>query len=71
MGYHFINDKYRNHWLLLASIFFYAWGAPLFIFVVLATIIVDFFLVNQIYRATQHHKKKWLIASLLLNLGML
>lgn len=71
LGYHFINDKYKNHWLLLASIFFYAWGAPLFIFVVLATIIVDFFLVNQIYRAAQQHKKKWLIASLLLNLGML
>ncbi|MCO5259168.1 MAG: MBOAT family protein [Crocinitomicaceae bacterium] len=69
--YHFIHPTYKNYWILFASIFFYAWGAPLFVFAVLGTTIVDFFIVNQIYKAPAIHKKKWLIASLVLNLGML
>lgn len=64
--------KYRNITILLFSIFFYAWGAPRFIFVILSTTILDFFLVKQIYYSKSNYKKKiWLIISLLINIGLL
>lgn len=69
--YHFIDRKYKNYWILIASIFFYAWGAPSFIFLVLATTITDFYIVNQIYHSKLARKKKWLVVSIILNLGML
>lgn len=72
LGYHFIDKKYKNYWVLTASIFFYAWGAPKFIFVVLGATIIDFFVVNKIFSSNSlQTKKKWLILSLILNLGLL
>lgn len=72
MVYYFIDKKYKNYWVLVASIFFYAWGAPKFIFVVLGTAIIDFFVVNQIFSSDNpKSKKRWLILSLMLNLGLL
>ncbi len=35
--------KLRNPWLLLSSLFFYAWGETWFVFVMLASILVDYF----------------------------
>jgi len=69
--YHFTPSKYKNAVLLGSSIFFYAWGAPLFIFVLLLSTVIDFYLVGQLYRARGALKKKWLIASLVMNLGLL
>ncbi|MDD2324203.1 MAG: hypothetical protein PHQ69_11395, partial [Bacteroidales bacterium] len=37
--------KWKNLWILLTSILFYAWGAPDFIFIVVGSIIADFYLV--------------------------
>ena len=39
-----LDRKFRNYWILLASVFFYAWGAPSFVFIVLASVLVDFYL---------------------------
>lgn len=70
--YHFIDKKYKNYWILASSIFFYAWGAPKFIFVVLTAAIVDYSLVNKMHAVENPtHKKRWLVFSLLLNLGLL
>lgn len=70
--YYFIDKKYKNYWILLASSFFYAWGAPKFIFAVVGTAVLDYFLVNQLHKSTaQKRRKAWLFCSLLLNLGML
>ena len=72
LGYYFIDKKYKNYWVLVSSIFFYAWGAPKFIFVVLGATILDFFIVNKIYSSkTSRTKKRWLVLSLMLNLGLL
>lgn len=35
--------KAKNPILLASSIFFYSWGAPKFIFVILGTTLLDFF----------------------------
>lgn len=63
--------KYKNYTALLASVFFYAWGAPKFIFVVLAVLVIDYYLGNRIYQTEGKQKKLYLLASILLNVGML
>ncbi len=64
--------KLKNAVILLASIFFYAWGAPLFIFAILATTTADFYLVQTMHkRSTEKSRKLFLVLSLCLNLGML
>lgn len=64
--------KLKNLVLLLSSIFFYAWGAPLFIFAILATTTVDFYFVKLLYNAqTEQKRKMFLVLSLCLNIGML
>ena len=64
--------KFKNYTLLLASIFFYSWGAPKFIFVILASTIVDFYIVKQLFLSVnQQRKKLFLASSIVLNLGLL
>ena len=71
-AYLIIDRKFKNVLLLLASIFFYSWGAPLFIFVILGTTTLDFFLVRKMYFTTKESKRKlFLILSLFLNVGLL
>ena len=70
--YVLLPKSWKNHWALLVSILFYAWGAPNFIYVVLATSLLDFYLVRAIYNAeNQARKKLFLSTSLVLNLGLL
>jgi alginate O-acetyltransferase complex protein AlgI len=70
--YHLAPNKFKNSVILLASIYFYSWGGPKFIFVILGTTFLDFFLVNAMHnQKTKQGKKKFLILSLLLNLGLL
>lgn len=64
--------KYKNYTLLLASILFYSWGGPVFIFVILATTALDYWLVKQIEKSeSARRKKRLLIVSLSMNLGIL
>lgn len=70
--YHLAPDKFKNAVILVASIYFYSWGGPKFIFVILGTTFLDFFLVNAMYnQKTKSARKKFLILSLLLNLSLL
>lgn len=64
--------RWKNMWLLLASILFYSWGAPKFLFAVLGTTMVDFFLVRAMDRSENERRRKLLlILSLTINLGLL
>lgn len=70
--YFFIDKKYKNGVILLGSIFFYAWGAPKFIFVILFTTFLDFHLVTWMDRTANETKRKvMLILSVSVNLGLL
>lgn len=62
--------KFKNAVLLIGSVFFYSWGSPIFIFVILFTTLLDFFLVKAMY---QSKGRKWifLVISLTINLGLL
>jgi alginate O-acetyltransferase complex protein AlgI len=70
--YVLLPQKAKNYWALLVSILFYAWGAPSFLYVVLSTSIIDFYLVQALYKSEQQQRKKlFLTISVLLNLGLL
>ena len=69
--YYIADKKYKNFVALAASVFFYAWGAPEFIFVVLASITADFYLVQQMYKSEGKRQKLLLTASIILNIGLL
>jgi alginate O-acetyltransferase complex protein AlgI len=72
LAYHLVPNKHKNAFILAFSVFFYSWGGPKFIFAILATTFVDFFLVNAMHNAkTKGSKRQFLILSLCLNLGLL
>lgn len=69
--YYLLPRVAKNPFALLASIFFYAWGAPTFVFIVLGSILLDFYVVKVMDRSAGR-KKGWLLAvSMMLNIGLL
>ena len=72
LTYYFTPNRYKNILLLAFSIFFYSWGAPKFIFVILATTLVDFYLVKLMDNANNERLRKLLLLlSLSINVGLL
>jgi alginate O-acetyltransferase complex protein AlgI len=69
--YFILGRKYRNYFTLLASIVFYSWGAPRFLFIVLGSIILDFYVVRRMYSSTGKDKRLLLWISIVLNVGLL
>lgn len=63
--------KYRNGWILLASLFFYAWGEPIYILVMIASITVNWLFGNVISAADDKKAKTALILCLVFNLALL
>jgi len=70
--YGLVPRSWRNSVLFAASCFFYSWGAPQFLFILLASCAVDYIL-SQRMDATPEKadKKKFLWAGLALNVGLL
>ncbi len=71
LAYYLAPYKHRNLIALMASIFFYAWGAPKFIFVLLISLFFDFYLVKQINETQGKASKRALSVSVFLNIGLL
>ncbi|MCF8371077.1 MAG: hypothetical protein K9H64_05605 [Bacteroidales bacterium] len=70
--YHVLPRSWKNYWVLLASIAFYSWGAPKFIFAALGAMILNFYIVRFMSNASLPGKRKCLMQlSLLLNVGLL
>ncbi|MFA7081592.1 MAG: MBOAT family O-acyltransferase [Bacteroidales bacterium] len=70
--YNLVPKKLKNYVILIASLFFYAWGAPKFIFVVILSIITTFYLVRTINTSANQKKRKILLfVGVFLNLGLL
>ena len=63
-------NKYVNVFLLLASLFFYAWGEPVYVFLMLASILVNFF-VGLALDKYRNRSKIILILDIIFNLGLL
>ncbi len=69
--YFIIGKRLKNLFALIASVFFYAWGAPDFIFIVLGSIVTDFYLVKWMNKSEGEKKKLLVAASVFLNVGLL
>jgi alginate O-acetyltransferase complex protein AlgI len=61
----------RNSVALLGSLLFYAWGAPLFVYVLLAGTLIDYRLSLTIAAREAGGRKPWLWCSIVLNVGLL
>ena len=70
IAYHIVGHKYRNYVLLVSSLVFYAWGAPKFVFLLLASLTANFYVVRQIHRDA-NRKQLYLWSSVLINIGLL
>lgn len=65
------NIDFQNSWLLLVSILFYAWGEPVFVFVLLISSVVNWMIGEKIKSSDEIiAKKTMLIATIMLNLGI-
>jgi alginate O-acetyltransferase complex protein AlgI len=73
LGLYFLADRrYKNTLVLLASILFYSWGAPKFVFLLLASTYLDFYLVRWMHYCLDTGRKRALLAlSISLNVGLL
>lgn len=71
--FYFLSSKKNKNWVILAfSIFFYSWGAPKFVFLLLASTFIDFYLVRFMHQTEAQRRKKILLGlSITLNLGLL
>ncbi len=70
--YYLADTKYKNGVIVVFSLWFYMWGAPLFVFVIAGSIIADFFLSHKIYNSNSPRiKKRWLIFSVCFNVSIL
>ena len=70
--YYFLPIRLRNLWIVLGSIFFYSWGAPKFIMVILGTTLLDFFLVKWMDKTQEGNRKKAILTIIvLINIGLL
>ncbi|MCC6385640.1 MAG: MBOAT family protein [Bacteroidia bacterium] len=70
--YYLAPKNLKNIVILISSIFFYSWGAPKFIFVILGTTFLDFHLVRWMAHTERIlHRRLMLTLSVSVNLGLL
>ena len=69
LSYWLAPNRFRNPLLLFISLSFYAWGEPLFVFVLICMTAVNFWFIRQLDQST--NRKRWLIGYLVLNIGFL
>jgi len=67
------NLKYQNILIIVASYVFYGWWDWRFLFLILFSTVLDFYLGQQIYKNTENKKKTryWLWLSVFFNIGLL
>ena len=73
LGYYLIRDNYRIGFLLLVSLFFYAWGEPKYVLIMLLTIVINysFGLLISKFIAERKLAKVFLIIAVVCNIGIL
>ena len=73
LGYYIIHPRLRNPFLLAASLFFYAWGEPKFVLVMLLSILCNYLFARRIDQRRKRNLdgKLQLIAAVIFNIGLL
>ena len=66
--------KWRNVTLFVTSLIFYGWGEPMYVFLMLATITVDYFfgwMVGKYRESNRKRARAYMIAAIVINLAIL
>ncbi|KHD89991.1 MAG: alginate O-acetyltransferase [Bdellovibrio sp. ArHS] len=73
LGYYLITKKKLQLWFLFfSSVFFYAYWSTTYVFLLLFTVVLDFYIANRIYYSkTQRARKALLLTSMIANLSIL
>ena len=75
IGYFILPRKYRNLFLLLFSLFFYAWGEPTYVALMLFSIFVNYlggiFVDKSLKKENKKSAKIFLIISMIIDIGLL
>jgi alginate O-acetyltransferase complex protein AlgI len=66
--YYFLPTKFKNGFLLVSSLIFYAWGEANLVFLIIFSALCNYFFGRKIEKS---HKNPWLIVSLIFNLSIL
>jgi len=69
--YYLVDRKFKNWAILIAGIFFYAWGAPKFVFFVMGSVLVDWVIIGQMSKRDGLLRKVLFWLSVILNLALL
>lgn len=71
--YFILPHRARNYWLFFASLFFYAWGEPVFVIAMLFSIVFNYFVALRIEELEKGSgaRKFMLVLAVLVNLGIL
>ena len=72
-GYYLLNPKFQNVFLLMISLFFYAWGEPSFVLVFIGSIFLNYLLVLLIekYRSRKNIAGAVLTLTLIMDISLL
>ena len=65
-GYYFLPIKYRNVFLMLASLLFYAWGEPKFVFVMILSILMNYAFGLLVDKYRQSKKQKLVLTAMVI-----
>lgn len=69
--YFLLPSKAKNPFTLFASILFFAWGAPKFVFILSGAVVFDFFIAQAINKREGRARKIFLAIAVLFNAGLL
>lgn len=67
--YYIVPKKAKNFLLLLTSLIFYAWGEPVYLFLMIATVLVGYLTAIQMDKAKDGKRRKvWLLITIIVDL---
>ncbi|MBP3326200.1 MAG: MBOAT family protein [Coprococcus sp.] len=71
--YYIIPKQLKNLFILISGLFFYAWGEPIYVFIMIASTLIDYFAGLVIYKFGHKPamRKAALIISVIMNLSLL
>jgi len=75
IGYYLLKENYRIYFLMLASMFFYAWGEPKYVLIMILSIVINYTFGLFIHKSISTQKKIFakilLVFAVACNLGIL
>ena len=71
--YFLLPKSAKNIWLLITSLFFYAWGEPKFVLIMIASVLFNYFAARLVENCEKDGRKRklFLILAVVFNLGLL